>query len=95
MCPIPVIDITTGLNIALSERWATKRPDQLSPQDFIQLTVDIYGESPRKTSTASLKENHVYTRHDFASEIAWKRSVNVKDDSGDDSDDIDVSKSLE
>ena len=28
----------------LGERWATKRPEELSPTDFIALTADLFGE---------------------------------------------------
>ena len=39
----------------LGERWATKRPEELSPTDFIQLTVDLFGEDiqPIRGSTTA------------------------------------------
>lgn len=70
------VDLTKDLN----DKWATKRPDQLSPLDFIQLTVDIYGEANEMLeSTASVTESgDVSSRENYASEVIWRRSVNVK-----------------
>ena len=70
------VDLTKDLN----DKWATKRPDQLSPLDFIQLTVDIYGEANEMLqSNASVTESgDVSSRENYASEIIWRRSVNVK-----------------
>ena len=32
--------------LTLPEKWQTMRPEQLSPVDFIHLTVELYGERP-------------------------------------------------
>jgi len=39
--------------VFLSERWETKRPEQLSPLDFVELTKEIYGEA---TAMDAIKE---------------------------------------
>lgn len=41
--------------LVLGEKWATKRPEELSPTDFIALTADLFGEElqPIRTSSSS------------------------------------------
>lgn len=37
----------------LGEKWATKRPEELSPTDFIALTADLFGEEIQPIRTSS------------------------------------------
>jgi hypothetical protein len=37
-------DLLNQEKLVLGERWATKRPEELSPTDFIALTADLFGE---------------------------------------------------
>ena len=37
----------------LGEKWATKRPEELSPTDFIALTADLFGEEIQPIRGAS------------------------------------------
>lgn len=41
-----VAESKSGLTLVtdLSEKWATRRPEQLTPLEFIELTTEIYGE---------------------------------------------------
>jgi len=39
-------DLLQTEGLQLPERWSTMRPEQLQPVDFVQLTVDLYGERP-------------------------------------------------
>ena len=49
-------DLLNQEKLVLGERWATKRPEELSPTDFIQLTIDLFGEDiqPIRGSTTTL-----------------------------------------
>ena len=38
------VDLLNQEKLVLGERWATKRPEELSPTDFIALTADLFGE---------------------------------------------------
>jgi len=42
--------------LTLPERWSTLRPEQLQPEDFLQLTADLFGEIPG-WSTAAVETN--------------------------------------
>ena len=35
----------------LPEKWATKRPEQLTPEEFVDLTLAIYGEKPAELTS--------------------------------------------
>ena len=35
----------------LPEKWATKRPEQLTPEEFVDLTLAIYGVKPAELSS--------------------------------------------
>ena len=37
-------DLLLTEELVLPERWATKRPEELRPEEFIQLTIDVYGK---------------------------------------------------
>lgn len=39
-----LVDLLNQEKLVLGERWATKRPEELSPTDFIALTADLFGE---------------------------------------------------
>jgi hypothetical protein len=36
-------DLLLSEALVLPDRWATKRPEELRPEEFIQLTIDVYG----------------------------------------------------
>lgn len=40
--------------LTLTERWATLRPEQISPEEFLYLTIQLYGE--RKDKEGDLQE---------------------------------------
>ena len=48
-------DLLNQEKLVLSEQWGTKRPEELSPTDFIQLTIDLFGEDiqPIRGSTTT------------------------------------------
>ena len=35
----------------LPEKWATKRPEQLTPEEFVDLTLAIYGKTPAELTS--------------------------------------------
>jgi hypothetical protein len=62
-------DIITKENLVLPEKWETKRPEELSPVEFIHLTIDLYGEKKKNETSASStsdgttrNEDHVWRK---------------------------------
>ena len=43
--------------LSLPDRWGTLRPEQLRPEEFLQLTVDLYGECGSSSSDRNLCAN--------------------------------------
>ena len=41
-----------GDGLELSERWATRRPEELTPEEFLELTTELYGPATDDTDTA-------------------------------------------
>lgn len=66
----------------MPEKWATLRPDQLKPLDFIDLTVDLYGlkkeNSPIISKVVENVSNDPHARSNYVTDIVWRRSVNVR-----------------
>ncbi len=48
------IELLQRENLQLPEKWSTLRPEQLSPPQFLELTIDLFGERNAKESEASL-----------------------------------------
>lgn len=49
------IDVLKPLDKELSGKWATRRPEELRPVEFLELTAEIFGEvSPDDIPTVSL-----------------------------------------
>lgn len=42
-----------GDGLELSERWATRRPEELTPEEFIELTTELYGPAATADSEAA------------------------------------------
>ena len=68
----------------LGERWATKRPEELSPTDFIQLTADLFGEefqpirdSAHTAAAASIDGavNLGADRSTYVSRPVWRKAL--------------------
>jgi hypothetical protein len=38
-----LLDLMLTDGLVLGEKWATKRPEELSPSDFIELVLELYG----------------------------------------------------
>jgi 16S rRNA (adenine1518-N6/adenine1519-N6)-dimethyltransferase len=58
---------STGQNnpaLKVPDKWATRRPESLSPTDFLQLTLDIYGDR-----AADLEPNQKYH------EAIWRKDI--------------------
>lgn len=52
-------DLLLSEALVLPDRWATKRPEELRPEEFIQLTIDVYGtkdEHRQKTIKISKRD---------------------------------------
>ena len=46
----------------LPEKWATKRPEQLTPEQFVELTMDIYGPLNQPAENKSVTESTLSTK---------------------------------
>ena len=80
------LEITDQLKVALSDRWATLRAEELTPVDYIDLTVELFGEVPVEQRPSALITSKIATdRAMYAGEIVWKRSVRVRTKPGDNS----------
>lgn len=56
----------------LSEKWATKRPEQLTPEQFIELTIDIYGPVSDTSDTSDSINNGADDKENFTSQKVWR-----------------------
>jgi len=63
----------------LPEKWATKRPEQLTPEQFIELTIDIYGPVSLQNNDDSISGNNdddgsnsSTNEHSFTSQKVWR-----------------------
>jgi hypothetical protein len=63
------LDIITKENLVLPEKWETKRPEELSPVEFIHLTIDLYGEK-KKNETSEPSTSDGTTRND---DHVWRK----------------------
>ena len=58
-------DVAAADGVAIPEKWSTKRPDELRPAEFIDLTVAMYGtkaEIAAKRDREQIKEQQQSTR---------------------------------
>ena len=58
--------------VVLPERWATLRPEQLRPVDFIQLTADLFGEAPAPPPSAG---GAVGSKESYESRAIWRKAL--------------------
>lgn len=58
---IILIELIERDSLLLAPKWATLRPEQLKPAQFIELTIDLYGLKGSTTSTAALNNNNSTT----------------------------------
>jgi hypothetical protein len=76
-------DLLNQEKLVLGERWATKRPEELSPTDFIALTADLFGEEMqpiRGSSPAPFQGEGEVTaavaeRSAFVSRPVWRKAL--------------------
>lgn len=71
------VDLLEKDKVQLPERWSTLRPDQLSPRDFVQLTLDLYGEKPRSKQDVTLFTESDREFYDY--EVVWRASLSNKE----------------
>jgi len=53
-------DLLLSEALVLPDRWATKRPEELRPEEFIQLTIDVYGgkkDEHRRNTTMMISKH--------------------------------------
>lgn len=56
----------------LPEKWATKRPEQLSPEQFIELTRDIYGVLSAPSTAPEAQNLGADDKENFTSQKVWR-----------------------
>ena len=56
---IILIELIERDSLLLAPKWATLRPEQLKPAQFIELTIDLYGLKGSTTSTAALNNSNI------------------------------------
>ena len=78
------IDLLNQEKLVLGERWATKRPEELSPTDFIQLTADLFGEQiqPMRDSAHTAADASIDAavnlgadRSTYVSRPVWRKAL--------------------
>jgi 16S rRNA (adenine1518-N6/adenine1519-N6)-dimethyltransferase len=57
--------ISTGEPMVLGEQWATRRPESLSPRDWVQFMLDLYGEEVAITAPSYQEEGKTVWRRDL------------------------------
>jgi hypothetical protein len=48
------LDLLNQEKLVLSDKWGTKRPEQLSPTEFIEMTAELFGEQIQPALRATL-----------------------------------------
>ncbi len=60
-------------NVTIPEKWSTLRPDQLNPQQFIELTIDMYGTVAAKPSPeVGTFDPNKKSSYDY--DVIWRKS---------------------
>jgi hypothetical protein len=77
--PLTSIGLLLKEELILPARYGARRPEELKPEEFIDLTVDLYGEVPVEERFRSYKP--LLTREDYETRRVWRHpSKNVHDD---------------
>ena len=42
------LELIKAEGLELQEKWATRRPEELTPSEFIDLTLELYGEKKKE-----------------------------------------------
>lgn len=64
--------------LVLPDRWATLRPEQLKPVDFIQLTADLFGEAAPVEG-----QGMEGSKESYESRAIWRKALFREKNSGD------------
>lgn len=56
--------------LQLNSKWASKRPEELRPEEFIDITAELYGEVPAAERFPAYKP--LLTRDDYATKRVWR-----------------------
>ncbi len=66
-------ELALGDNVTIPEKWSTLRPDQLNPQQFIELTIDMYGALPVNKSP-EVEEIDPNKKSSYDYDVVWRKS---------------------
>lgn len=55
---VVMVELLEREALSLPEKWEMRRPESLTPVEFIHLTIDLYGEKKEDTSPQTLKESN-------------------------------------
>jgi len=71
-------DLLKQEQVVLPEKWATMRPEQLKPEEFIQLTVDLFGEAKDETRSGERRTGNDTAQEKayFVSKASWRNVAN-------------------
>lgn len=58
--------------LQLSAKWAEQRPEQLTPVDFVHLTIELYGEKEARTEAGSVDEDGTGSGK-YRSQRVWRK----------------------
>lgn len=65
--------------LTLHPKWGSKRPEELRPEDFIDITAELYGEIPLTERFSPYKP--LITRDDYETKRVWRHpSKNIHSD---------------
>ena len=56
--------------MTLHPKWGSKRPEEMKPDDFIDLTAELYGEIPSEERFPVYKP--LITREDYFTKRVWR-----------------------
>jgi hypothetical protein len=63
-------------NIEMPEKWATLRPEQLKPADFIDLTADLFGEAGAKAApSGSASGGAESAKDEYVTRAIWRKAL--------------------
>jgi len=71
-------DLLKAEELTMPEKWAEHRPDALTPIQFVQLTIDLFGEIPKAEREASRAHSLTLSAGDkelYEGEMVWRRNI--------------------
>ena len=71
--------------LELSQKWAERRPEQLSPSDFLELTRDLFKNKVKNNDNDNINNNdnnnNNNNNNNYKSKKIWRALYSIKHDS--------------